>query len=362
MSAQTPIPTSAADAINPAFQHTKRQLFEPFHFAQWVRLAFVGLLAGEMASGGGCHSGFHPGPFHHHGPAALFLSTGAPWHFAHHPALPGPLIAFLLLSVFALFLVFTYINSVMRFILFDSIVSKQCHIRQGWVRNSGRGLRLFVWQLLLTLAALSAFLIFIGVPVAGAWSAGWFANPREHVLPLVLFGVGLFLLLALFVAFLAVVHVMTKDFVVPQMALEDISAIEGWQRLWSWLKAEKLGYAGYIGMKIVMAIGAGIAIGIITLFALVLLLVPVGGLGVMAVLSAKAAGLTWNFQTIALAVVAGIIALLLVLFVISLLAVPVIVFFPAYSIYFLAPRYAPLASLLWPQAGSASPSSPPLPA
>jgi hypothetical protein len=29
--------------------------------------------------------------------------------------------------------------------------------------------------------------------------------------------------------------------------------------------------------------------------------------------------------------------------------VPVIVFFPAYSIYFFAQRYSPLASLLWPQ-------------
>jgi len=358
MPAQTPI--SAADAINPAFQHAKRQLFEPFRFAQWARLAFVGLLAGEMGSGGGCHSGFHPGPVHHVGAAPF--GSGFPWQFAHHPALPVGVIAFLLVSGFALFLGFTYINCVMRFILFDSIVAKQCHIRQGWVRNTGRGLRLFVWQLLLTLAAFSAFIVLIGVPVAGAWSAGWFAHPRERVLPLVLFGVGLFLLLIVFVALLAVVHVMTKDFVVPQMALENISAIEGWQRLWSWLKAEKLGYAGYFGMKIVMSIGAGIAMGIVTLFVLLLLLVPVGGMGVLAVLAAKAAGATWTFQTIALAVIAGFIALLLILFVISLIAVPAIVFFPAYSIYFLAPRYAPLASLLWPQAASSLPAAPPLPA
>jgi hypothetical protein len=108
--------------------------------------------------------------------------------------LPAGLIAFLLVSGLGLFLIFTYINSVMRFILFDSIVSRQCHIRQGWVRNSGHGLRLFVWQILLTLAAFSAFFFLVGVPVAGAWSAGWFAQPREHVLPLVLGGVGLFLM------------------------------------------------------------------------------------------------------------------------------------------------------------------------
>ena len=359
MPAHTPI--SAADAINPAFQHAKQQLFEPFRFAQWARLAFVGLLAGEMGSGGGCHSGFHPGPIHHHAGTVPF-GSGFPWHFAHHPALPPGLIAFLFVSGFALFLVFTYINSVMRFILFDSIVDKQCHIRQGWVRNTGRGLRLFVWQLLLTLAAFSAFFVLIGIPVAGAWSAGWFSRPREHVLSLVLGGVGLFLLLVVFVVLLAVVHVMTKDFVVPQMALENISAIEGWQRLLSWLKAEKLGYAGYIGMKIVMAMGAGIAIGVVTVFVLLMLLVPVGGMGVIAVLAAKAAGLTWNFQTIALAVIAGFMALLLLMFAISLIAVPAIVFFPAYSVYFLAPRYVPLASRLWPPPASSSTQLPPLPA
>jgi hypothetical protein len=142
---------------------------------------------------------------------------------------------------------------------------------------------------------------------------------------------------------------MTKDFVVPQMALEDISAIEGWRRLWLWLKADKGGYAGYIGMKIVLAIGAAILVFIVDLIAMLVLLIPFGGFGVAAVLGGKAAGWTWNFYTIALAVVLGCIALAILIFVLALISVPVIVFFPAYSIYFFAQRYPPLASLLWPQ-------------
>ena len=46
------MPFSAVDAISPAFEHTKRQLFQPFRIGQWVRLALVGLLAGELGSGG----------------------------------------------------------------------------------------------------------------------------------------------------------------------------------------------------------------------------------------------------------------------------------------------------------------------
>ena len=167
------------------------------------------------------------------------------------------------------------------------------------------------------------------------------------------------LFLALVVV-LAVVHVMTKDFVVPQMALEGISAMEGWRRLWMWLKAEKGGYAGYIAMKIGLAIAAGIAIAIITVIVFLVLLIPVGGVGVVAVLAGKAAGLTWDVYTITLAVVAGCIVLAVLIFVFSLISVPAIVFFPAYSIYFLAARYPALAALLSPPPpGSAAPASPP---
>jgi hypothetical protein len=37
------------------------------------------------------------------------------------------------------------------------------------------------------------------------------------------------------------------------MALENIAVMEGWRRLWLWIKHEKGGYAAYVGMKIVLA-------------------------------------------------------------------------------------------------------------
>jgi hypothetical protein len=167
----------------------------------------------------------------------------------------------------------------------------------------------------------------------------------------------LLLVLLALVTVLAVVHVMTKDFVVPQMALENISALEGWRRLWLWLKAEKGGYAGYIGMKIVLAIGVGIVLGILSLMVLLMLLVPIGSVGIGAVLLGKVAGWTWNARTIALAVALGCMALGVFVFAISMISVPAMVFFPAYSMYFFAPRYAPLAAVLWPQAGAVAPAS-----
>jgi hypothetical protein len=215
----TPMPISAADAISPAFQHAKQQLLQPFRFAQWVRLALVGILAGELGSSGGFNSHVHLPPTHHHGPAHLF-GTMFPPHFTHHAALPAGLSALPFVLALGLFFLFLYISSVMRFILFDSVIAKQCHIRQGWIRRKHHGLHLFVWQIFISLASFSALFLVIGIPVAFAWSMGWLALPRQHLLPMILGGVAMFFLLFVLLALLAVVHVMTKDFVVPQMALE----------------------------------------------------------------------------------------------------------------------------------------------
>jgi len=354
------LPISAVDAISPAFQHAKQQLLQPFRFSQWVRLALVGFLAGELGSGGGCNSNFNVPSTHHQHGSEQFLGAAWPWHLADHPAMLAGMIATLLVVGLGLLVLFIYINSVMRFILFDSIVAKECHIRQGWVRRRHHGLRFFVWQILLMLVSFAACVLLIGIPLAFAWAVGWFDHPSEHLLPLVLGGILLFFLFLALVVVLAVVHVMTKDFVVPQMALEDISAIEGWRRLWMWLKAEKGGYAGYIAVKIGLAIAAGIALAIIAVIVFLVLLIPVGGVGVVAMLAGKAAGLTWDVYTITLVVVAVCIVLALLIFVFSLISVPAIVFFPAYSIYFLAARYPALAALLSPPPpDSAAPASPP---
>ncbi|GAC1661510.1 MAG: hypothetical protein NVS9B4_13860 [Candidatus Acidiferrum sp.] len=357
------MPLSAVDSINPAFQHAKQQLAHPFRFVQWVRLAFVGFLAGELGSGGGYNFSYNIPAIHQGQGSEHFL--GVAWHaqLTQHPAMVVALIAFLVVVGFGLWLALMYVSSVMRFILFDSVVAKECHVRQGWVRRRHQGRRLVVWQILVMLATFSALIVLVGIPLAAAWAFGWFNRPAEHLLPLILGGGMLFVFFLVLMVGLAVVYVLTKDFVVPQMALEDISAIEGWRRLWACLKAEKGGYAGYIGMKIVLSIGASVALGIISIIVFLVLLIPIGGISAIAVLGGKAAGLTWNFYTIMLAAFVGVGALILLLFALSMICVPAMVFFPAFSIYFFASRYPPLAALVHYQPSVAlgwPPQEPPL--
>jgi hypothetical protein len=183
-------------------------------------------------------------------------------------------------------------------------------------------------------------------------------------LPLVLGGIVVFFLLVGFFIVAAVVHVLIKDFVVPQMALEGIGVMEGWRRLWPMLQSEKSGYAGYIGMKIVLAIGAGIVVTIASVIMFLIFALPAAALVVGAILAGSSAGLTWNAYTITVAVVAGCVIFAILMYLLALISVPAIVFFPAYSIYFFAPRYRALSLVLYPPpppppAASAPPETPP---
>lgn len=336
------MPLSGVDALNPAFEHTKTQLFRPFRIGQWIRLAFVGLCAGEMSSSGGCNFNVptQTGDAHRH----YLLSSPPNWAWL------VPVVIAMLIAVPILWLLFLYISSRMRFVLFDSVIAKKCEIRRMWRERRGPALQFFVWQIVFSLVTLAGLVVLVGVPALAAFLLGWFTAPREHLAPLILWGIVLFFVLVAWFAAVLLVHVFTKDFVVPQMALENLSAFEGWRRLWNKVKAEKGGYAGYAGMKLVMAIGAAFAVAMAALVVIIVLLIPFGGLGAIAVLAGKAAGmgLSWNVFTITLAIVLGSLFAFALFFALALVSVPVIVFFPAYAIYFFADRYPPLGSLIRP--------------
>ncbi len=351
------MPISAVDTITLAFQHTKRQLLQPFRFWQWTRLAFVGLLAGEMGSGGSFNV---PSNFRipqQGGPSRHFAAQSFP-HI--DPAILGSLIAVLIVTGFVFFIVMLYISSVMRFILFDSVLAKECRIRDGWSRRQGPAWRLFLWHLGFLFVTLGCMAVFVGIPALFAFGMGWFNPPREHIVPLVLTGIVVFFMFFAFAIAAAVVQVLTKDFVVPQMALEGIGAIEGWRRLWPMIQLEKSGYAIYVGMKIVLAIGAGIVIGIASIILALIVAVPIIGVAIAAVFAGKSSGMTWNAFTITAAIVAGCVVFAIFFYLIALVSVPAIVFFPAYSIYFFAARYRPLSLVLYPPPpGHSPPSEPP---
>jgi len=364
------MPVSAVDSVQPALQHTRQQLFTRFRFGQWSRLALVGILAAELHVGGCGVPNFGGGwprvPQKNDGeflPSGLanvlspFDRANIPAHISEHIA---QFIGLFLVGVFAfivLALVFLYLNSVFRFILFDSVLSRQCSIADGWRKWRHAGGRFFLWQIVFLVSTWLALALFVGLPLALAFAAGWTTDLRQHIARLI---VGVILLVGLFVAFVLAVTVtqaLARDFLVPIMALENLDFADGWRRLLAIIGPEKGRFAIYLLLKLVLAIAAGILFTIVAIVPALVVLIPGG----IAVVAARAAGMGWNVTTISLAIIFGSLLLLLLIYLVALVSVPATVFFPAYAIHFFASRYPTLDALLNPAPVLPAPESPPVP-
>ena len=141
------MPISAVDSLSPAFEHTKQQLFRPFNFGQWTRLALVGLFAGELSSGGGCNFNIPTHGSTNH--RDFLLATPHNW------ALLVPLVVIALITLPLLWLLLIYVNSRMRFVLFDSVIAKRCDLGRMWRARSQPALQYFLWQVVFFLATLA---------------------------------------------------------------------------------------------------------------------------------------------------------------------------------------------------------------
>jgi hypothetical protein len=343
---------SAVDCIGPAFALTKRQLFVPFRFERWARLALVCLITGEFAGGGGSPGGFQYQARSRGGNSFL---NPADFHWDRLlPFLPWILAGVGLVILFIL--LWVYVASVYRFVLFDSVLYDRCELKGSWRRWEPSGRGYFFWCLSLFLTVWIGALLLIGGPIFYAWRAGLFHEPREHLVALILGGLLLlFVLFALFVLS-ALAGLLAKDFCVPLMALENLGVVDAWRRLLPMLGAEKLAFTGFVLMKIVLAVGAAIVFGIITLLALIAVAIPLVIAGVVLFFVGKAAGLAWNLATISIVVILGGIILTGILYLIALISTPAMVFFQSYVLHFFGARYPTLGAIVFPPPPDAPPS------
>jgi len=132
------------------------------------------------------------------------------------------------------------------------------------------------------------------------------------------------------------------------MAMEDVGVLDAWRRLLPMLAAEKMAFAGYVMMKIVLAIGAAIIFGIITLLVVILLLIPLGIAGVIIFFGGKAIGLTLNPATISILIALGAIILAGFIYLTALISTPAMVFFQSYMLHFIGSRYEAVGAVLFP--------------
>jgi MFS family permease len=343
------VPRSASEAVPLAFHHVRQQLW-PLRWREWWRLAVLGFAAGELG-GSGCgptYTAPHPSsPLARDMPAMPWLEPA--WLHAHALVL----VALVLTGIAVMCLlgvVWAYVTSLCRIALIETLLHRHVgSLRARWRAARPAGRRYFIWQVGLQAAALLMTIAAIGGPLTTAALSGWFGDAPAHPFAVVVTILVVFANLAVLVVFWLVVHVLSKDFLAPVLAVSPSSLRQAVREWIAMLAADKAGFALYLVLKVLLSIPAMI----LAMAVLFVVLVPVGIVAVAAVIFwAVVAGVTWNLAALAAAGLAVALFVAVVMVVAAIINVPFVVFFPAYGLYFLAPRYAPLAARLEPLPGS----------
>jgi hypothetical protein len=333
---------SAVDAFQPAFERVKIMLFRPFHFTTWLKIGFIGWLAGATYSGFNFNVPSFPGQEGGSGGMGGKEAEQVLRTFLHDHWL---LIVCFVAFVISLALLLTYLSCRFRFILFDSVLQADAQIGRGWRRYSRQGQQYLGFMVLFVLVFWVLLALIVGLPVWHAYQTGIFS--AENPLP-GLFRVLVPVLLGVFVLVIAsaIVSTLANDFAVPLLALDELTLAGAWSVLKQMISAEPGAFAGYLGMKLVLSIAAGVLIGIAVVLAFLFLLIPGAIIAVGGFAMAKAMGPVIGV----LLVIVGVFAAIALVIVLSLLATaPIAVFFTAYAFYFFGGRYPKLGGLLWPQ-------------
>lgn len=342
---------SAIDAFGPAFARVGAMLFRPFRLGAWLKIGLIGLLGGGavVASGGfnfrvpavpsGGNRGDLPPETEDIFRAIRSIHLADYFHIF--------VIVIAVIIVFAL--LFLYLFCRFRFILFDTVVTGQPAIGRGWLKYESQANRYFGFWLAFRLLSWAAMFLIVGMPLWHAYKSGVFSG--DNSLPAffaILASIALAAIAASIV--LAVVSTLAKDFVMPVLALDDLSIGDAWSAVWRVVASEPGAWAAYMGMKLLCALGSGIALSIafviVMLPAAIVIGIPVGVLIAVGILAYKSIGAVAGIIICGIALLlaaAGFICLLLIL------TAPVSVFFTSYALYFFGGRYPKLAALLWPQ-------------
>jgi len=342
---------SATDAIGPAFERTKHLLFKPFRWSFWWRMTLVCLFTGQLGAG---FNGFNfniPANFpqdRRRGGSSEFLSN-LPWHVD-----PSTLwlwvgigvIAFLALAM--IFLVFMYISSVLQFVLFDSVLLGECHIRESWSRRQGPGRKYFKFSLIVAAISWTIVLVVFGTPVLFAWASGIFNEPSKHLAILIVAGIILALLFVVFSLALAAFSVLARDLLVPVLAMEDLALKDAFDKVKAMVAADKTGYAVYALMRFLLLIAVGIVFGIINMVLIMAVVLPTVLMGVLVFTLVPGGGGVAHGVLIAVFALLAIVIGILLICTTLMVSLPGGVFQQSFSMYFVAARYQPLMHYMYP--------------
>lgn len=311
-----------------AFDKTKKLLLEPFNAWTWLKLIiivfFVGTGTNRLSSQFSNMANYQTGPSDRYaieqGINNILSNMAVVW-----------LIIGLLVLVVAIALLFAYLRNVFSFVLIEALASGDVHIIKPMMDSLGRGLRLFVFTLLVGIGTLLVDLALIFIMLLSivlAIMIGVSSVIGIIVLMLVIFLI--VVLLLLLIAFSIVMGIFvgfTYDFVAPMVLFKGMGVVESWRRLWASIKKDWQQYGIYVLTRWVLELGVGILMLFIVLpVALIFIALLLAGI-IMAIAAAKASIIFVALVVLALIVLAAIFTLAM-----TAISMPVAVYFRYYSL------------------------------
>jgi hypothetical protein len=320
---------SVTEPVSLALERVKQMLFKPFDLGKWFTIGFCAWLAFLGESGGGFSgnygNGFNNNSSNHPQPSFReFYDKAHDWTVNNlYWIIPAAIFA--ILFCFALWLLILWLNSRGKFMFLHCVALDKAEVGEPWEKFSNEASSLFKFRIVLGLAGMLVTLpclVFIVVMILRMVLRG---EPDVAGIMMVAGMVMLFILLAIV---FALVHKFTVDFVVPIMFLRGGKCLAAWSEFYALLKE----YPGQFALYILFQIVLGMAIGVITLFAIIITCCCAG-------------------------------CLMAIPYIGTVLLLPVLVFKRSYSAYFLAQfgsqyNVFPPASPAPPMTGLQPPTSP----
>src|SRR5262249_2339065 len=161
---------SAIDAISPAFERMKAMLFRPFRFKIWLKIGFIGWLAGAGSANFNLNLPSSPGQ----GGGGSTVGHDAEQTIRAFLTEHWFVIVLLVAVAILIGLAFFYLSCRFRFILFDSVLQRDPQISRGWRRYGRPAHRYLGFMLCYVVTSAMVLALIVGLPVWHAYKKGVF--------------------------------------------------------------------------------------------------------------------------------------------------------------------------------------------
>ena len=253
-----PTNVSVITPVSQAIDRVKLLLFRPFDIGKWFTIGFCAWLAylGEQGASSGFNysGGDHTNIRHDLDQGRDFVIHNLHW------IIPVAILA--VVVIFALWVVFTWLNSRGKFMFLHCVALNKAEVVVPWDKFVREGNSLFWFRLVLGL--IGSVLMLPLVAIIGVMIYGMVRHGAPAAAS-VLMAAGLFLVVIAFAIVFALINKFTTDFVVPIMFLRAKKCVEAWKEFRPMLSANAGHFALYILFQIVLAMGIGTVVLIVVL-------------------------------------------------------------------------------------------------